>query len=277
VLWRIARWLGIALGFVVGRLFGVRREHVMRSMARAGVDPRHASGMYASLGTGLFELILVALGRGPLVPLRMELSQVEREIERLRARGRGVVVATAHTGNWDLLACAAAERVPLHVVTKRLHVGVFDRIWQAVRRRRNVRLVQAGSAAKPLLRALGRNEVVAMLVDQAPERERATTLAAFLGATARVDLAPALVAHRARAPIAVVFSWRASDGAHRAELVRVIESRATSPAEVMTTITEDLADFVRRHPEQWLWMHRRWKDAPQVSAPELPAKSVLST
>lgn len=240
----------------------------MRSMARAGIDPRHAAPMYASLGTGVFELCLVALGRGPLVPRRMRLAAVEQGIAQLRARGRGVVVATAHTGNWDLLACAAAERVPLSVVTKRLHIGFFDRIWQAARRRRNVKLVQAGNAAKPLLRALRENEVVAMLVDQAPERERATAIASFLGEDARIDLAPALIAERARAPIAVVFSHRTPDGSHVAELVRVIEPGTASPARVMGTITEDLATFVREHPEQWLWMHRRWKDASGVERPE---------
>jgi KDO2-lipid IV(A) lauroyltransferase len=199
----------------------------------------------------------------------MELDAVVREVAKLRERGRGVVVATAHTGNWDLLACAAAERVPLSVVTKRLSIGVFDRIWQATRRRRNVTLIQAGNAAKPLLRALRRNEVVAMLVDQAPERERGTSLAPFLGRTARVDLAPALIAERARAPIAVVFSHRRRDGTHVAELVRVIEPGSSSAEEAMTTITEDLTAFVHEHPTQWLWMHRRWKNAQNRAAKDL--------
>lgn len=259
------------LGFVVGRLLGVRREHVMRSMVRADVDPRHATRMYRSLGTGVFELVAVASSRASLVPERMQLASVEAKIEELRGRGRGVVVATAHTGNWDLLACAAAERVPLSVVTKRLSVGLLDRIWQATRRRRNVKLVQAGNAAKPLLRALGNNEVVAMLVDQAPERKRATSLVPFLGAAARVDLAPALIAARARAPIAVVFSRRTAAGHHVAELVRVIEP-GTESAEVMATITRDLSAFVREHPEQWLWMHRRWKDAASADRPEFAAE-----
>lgn len=270
--WLSARFFGLVLGFVVGRLFGVRRAHVMRSMVRAGIDPRHAFGMYASLGTGVFELVSVASGRAPLVPERMQLTEVERKIDELRARGRGVVVATAHTGNWDLLACAAAERVPLSVVTKRLHVGLLDRIWQATRRRRNVTLVQAGNAAKPLLRALRNNEVVAMLVDQAPERERGTSVAPFLGAEARVDLAPALIAERARAPIAVVFSRRTHDGRHLAELVRVIEPRTSSPKEVMATVTRDLATYVREHPEQWLWMHRRWKNSLRGARPAFAAE-----
>jgi KDO2-lipid IV(A) lauroyltransferase len=241
-------------------VLGVRRAHVLVSMASAGIDPQHANAMYASLGTGLFELIRVALGRAPLVPRRMELDEVALEVERLRKGGRGVVVATAHTGNWDLLACAAAERAPLSVVTKRLSIGLCDRIWQATRRRRNVKLIQAGNAARPLLRALRRNEVVAMLVDQAPERDRGTSLVPFLGRTARVDLAPALIAKRARAPIAVVFSRRRPDGTHVAELVRVIQPGTVSAEEAMATITRDLTAFVHDHPSQWLWMHRRWKN-----------------
>lgn len=247
-------------------------------MASAGIDPRHANGMYASLGAGVFELVQVALGSARLVPERMELDAVAGEVARLRERGRGVVVATAHTGNWDLLACAAAERVPLWVVTKRLSIGFFDRIWQATRRRRNVRLIQAGNAAKPLLGALRRNEVVAMLVDQAPERDRGTSRSPFLGRIARVDLAPALIARRARAPIAVVFSHRRPDGTHAAELVRVIEPDTAGAEEIMSTITCDLTAFVHEHPTQWLWMHRRWKNAhtDDERAPE-ESRSVLPT
>jgi KDO2-lipid IV(A) lauroyltransferase len=88
-------------------------------------------------------------------------------------------------------------------------------------------------------------------------------LAPFLGEAAEIDLAPALIAMRARAPLAAVFARRLPDGTHVAELAGVIEppehpSRAWAE-QAMTTVTEWLETFVRRHPEQWLWMHRRWK------------------
>jgi KDO2-lipid IV(A) lauroyltransferase len=255
-----ARSLGAALAFIVGDVLGVRRAHVVASMERAAVaHPRRAArAMYRALGRGLFELIGVGLGG------RLGTVHVPDDVfVRLRAGGRGCVVATAHTGNWDVVACAVAARVPLTVVTKHFKVGVLDALWQRLRSVRGVRLVASGSASRVVLRALARGELVAMLVDQAPERTRAVTEAPFLGALALVDLAPALAALRARAPLAAVFPVRLPDGTHSVHVARLFappERPSRSWAvEVMVEVTRLLDVHVREHPEQWLWMHRRWK------------------
>lgn len=263
-------WLGWALAWLVGSVLRVRRAHVEASLRRAGVAgvadaAATARAMYRSLGVGLCELMAMALRPRRALPVA-----IDRRALALLDRG-GVVVATAHTGNWDLAACAAAERVPLTVVTKRLSIGWLDRLWQGARSRRGVRLVGVGEAARESARALARGEAVAMLIDQAPERDRAVVLVPFLGRLARVDLAPALVAMRARVPLAAVFARRLADGSHVAELAGVVEpperpSRAWAE-DAMRTTTAWLDEHVRRHPEQWLWMHRRWKDV-GASAPE---------
>jgi Kdo2-lipid IVA lauroyltransferase/acyltransferase len=230
--------------------------------------------MYRSLGRALFELAGMALS--PRARLAERVSIDERALSLLE-RGRGVVVATAHTGNWDLLACAAAEKVPLTVVTKRLGVRLLDRLWQRARARRGVRLVGAGRVAQDAGVALARGEVVAMMIDQAPERERGVVAAMFMGQRASVDLAPALLAMRARAPICAVFARRLPDGRHAGELFGVIEpparpSRAWAEA-AMKTLTAWLEEFVRAEPEQWLWMHRRWKGARDSLPAECPPAS----
>lgn len=245
----------------MGSVLRVRRAHVVASLGRAGVSNAQAvaSGMYRSLALGVVELLAMALRpERALAGVRID----RRAIELLDS-GRGVVVATAHTGNWDLAACAAARRVPLSVITKELHVRWLNALWQRLRARRGVRLLAAGSASSTALSALGRGEAIAMLVDQAPERARGVTLVPFLGAEAEVDLAPALIAMRARAPLAAVFARRLPDGTHVAELAGVLEppehpSRAWA-VQATRTVTQWLEAFVRRHPEQWLWMHRRWK------------------
>jgi Kdo2-lipid IVA lauroyltransferase/acyltransferase len=252
--------IGAILGWLAGSVLRVRRAHVVRSMRAAGIaDPeRTADGMYRSLGRGLCELLGLAVRRAPRVPF------VACDADRAwLAAPSGAVFATAHTGNWDLAACAAAAERPLTVVTKQLSVRFIDRVWQRLRGARGVRLVQAGGAARTLARALGRGERVAMIVDQAPERARATVLAPFLGRLARVDLAPALVAARARVPLIAVFARRCDDGAHVLEVAGVCApparpSRAWAE-EAMRQVTAWLDAFVRAHPEQWLWLHRRWK------------------
>lgn len=177
--------------------------------------------------------------------------------------GRGALVLTAHTGNWDLVACALASRTPLTVVTKRLSVSWLDRLWQGLRARRGVGLVGEGEAARHVTSALARGELVAMMVDQAPLRRRAVTTVPFLGAPAAVDLAPALLAMRARVPVIVAFMHRLPDGTQQVEISGILEPPEAASRQwaeqTMETVTMWLDDFVRRHPDQWLWMHRRWK------------------
>jgi len=259
----VARWLGAVAAFLVGDLLRVRRRHVVESMQRAGIaDPEGtASAMYRSLGAALVELFL-----SPFLERRVRLDP--RALSR--ARERGAVIATAHTGSFDLVGCAAARELPLTVVTKRLSLGLLDGVWQRWRARRGVRLVAAGAAARAARQALGRGEAVAMLFDQAPERTRATVRAAFLGQVASVDLAPALLAARARVPLLVVLCHRTPIGDHVAELRLALEpppraARAWAE-QAMREATTCLDAFVREHPAQWLWMHRRWKDPSTVRA-----------
>ncbi|MCB9580483.1 MAG: hypothetical protein H6717_25865 [Polyangiaceae bacterium] len=322
--------LGALAAFVVGRVLRIRRAHAVRAMRRAGVEDPEATvtAMYRNLGRGLAELFALP----PELPLEIV---NEATLSAALAPGRGAVLCVAHTGNWDYVACAAAARRPLTVVTKHLSVGVLDRVWQRIRTRRGVRLVAAGSAARAAQRALARGECVAMMIDQAPERTRGTTVAPFLNAPARVDLAPALLALRAGAPLVTVFPRRRADGRHQAVVgvvhtppprARSASERAplhaqpararsasegaplhTQPARARSAsegaplhaqpararsasegaplhtqpararrewavrtlhdVTAELDAFVRANPDQWLWMHRRWKDAPDPAAP----------
>lgn len=270
--WQLAAPLGAAIGWLAGSVLGIRRRHVVQSLGAAGIDEpgRVASAMYRSLGRGLCELGALALAPRRALA-RMDLS----EAASVLPPGRAAVIATAHTGNWDLLGCAAAQRWPLTVVTKRLSVGILDRLWQGLRRGRGVSLVGAGGAARAAARALGQGGLVAMMIDQAPERERGAIRVAFMGRAAWVDLAPALVAMRARARLVVLFSHRRADGSHASDLAGVIEppahpERAWAEA-AMRQSTAWLEAHVRRHPEQWLWMHRRWKDAPASGGPRREA------
>jgi KDO2-lipid IV(A) lauroyltransferase len=267
--------LGALLAFLVGDVLRVRRAHVEGAMRRAGVsDPgRVARAMYRSLGRGLVELVRATFGDSARVFSRVEVPA--STIAELRGAG-GAVIATAHTGNWDVVACAIAARAPLTVVTKRFSVGGLDRLWQRARADRGVRLVGVGDAVRGARAAFRERGLVAMLVDQAPERRRAVVRTTFLGAPVWVDLSPALVARRFRAPLVAAFPVRRDDGSLAVEIVRTIAPPRRPDRRwaerTMVEVTACLDAFVREHPEQWLWMHRRWKALPdETTAPaELP-------
>ena len=182
----------------------------------------------------------------------------------MKGRSRGVVLATAHTGNWDLAACAARDAgISLTLVTKRLRVTSLDRFWQRVREARGVELVSGEGAFAESLEALARGRAVALMIDQAPERTSAVTSVSFFGAPARCDVTPALLAARAGVPLVLLLGHRTEGGRHVLDAPLVLEPpRRPSRAwleEATRQLTRALESFVAEHPEQWLWLHRRWK------------------
>jgi KDO2-lipid IV(A) lauroyltransferase len=255
---------GLLLAFMVGSVLRIRRAHVVRSMRLAAIPrpERTASRMYRSLGRGVAELVHLLLSRPASLGGAVRLEQ--RDLVSWLGGAKGAVIATAHTANWDLVACRLAEVLPVTVITKHLSVQWLDRLWQGLRARRGVSLVGAGGVHTGALRALRKGQLVATLVDQAPERRRAAIRVRFLGQLAWADLAPALLAMRARVPLGAAFPRRDPDGTLGAEFGPVllppkIPSRRWAE-EATREITDALERFVYQHPEQWLWMHRRWKD-----------------
>ncbi len=250
---------GRVLARLVGGVVRVRRAHVLHALRRAGIEApdRVADAMYRSLGVGVFELAWAAL-RGP--------SRVSDGVTlppRAVLPPGGAVIATAHTGNWDLVVCAAAARFPLTVVTKRMSVRWLDRPWQGVRRAHGVGLVAAGGVLEAARREFARGGGLVMIVDQAPERVRATVRVSFLGAPADVDLAPALVAQRFGVPLIALFPRRGAGVLHEAVVAGRLDPPATPSRawaeHAMKTVTAWLEAHVRERPGEWLWMHRRWK------------------
>ena len=244
-------------------------------MRRAGLEgvPAAARRMYASLGTALFEFLWMA-GRRASPVFAVRLTDRARAVLESR---RGIVIATAHTGNWDLVACAAAQgHLPLTVVTKRLRVGWLDRLWQTERAARGIELLDGEDVFGRATRSIARGRGVAVLIDQAPERSSAVTEARFLGEKARCDMMAALLAARTGATLILALGRRQADGVHLVDVPLVLDppARATRAwAEQATRAANaELERFVRGDPSQWLWLHRRWK---ALSDTALPAGQVV--
>ncbi len=255
---------GAVLGFLCGSLLRIRRRHVTTSLRRAGLDPAAASAMYRSLGAGVLELLWLAGRRRPPLDEMVTLDDDARAaIERARGRGRGMVVAATHTGNWDLAACAVAARVPLLIVTKHLSVRALDVFWQTTRARFGVVLASAEAALGRGRSHLAQGGAVAMMIDQVPLRMRHGVRGEFLGDRAWLDKAPATLAARSGAPLVVSAARRDHQGRQVVSALCVLEPPEDAGRAWIESATREataaLDAYVRRHPEAWLWMHRRWK------------------
>jgi KDO2-lipid IV(A) lauroyltransferase len=277
--WRALRWFGAALGWIAGSALRIRRAHVEGSMRTAGVaDPAgQARAMYASLGTSALEFLWLA-NRGADATQHVTIAASSAaDWRRARARGRGVVLAASHTGNWDLAASAIARDVGLLVVTKHLSAPGLDRFWQSTRAGAGVTLVGGRGAMARGREFLRGGGAVAMMIDQAPGSSRHAVPVEFLGRRAFADRAPAALAATTGAPLVIAAARRDRRGAHVLHVLGVLEPppRPTRRWIVEATIcaTRALDDFVRRYPSQWLWLHRRWKNL-DASAGSSPASGV---
>jgi KDO2-lipid IV(A) lauroyltransferase len=255
---------GWALAWLVGGVFRLRRRHVREAMARAGVDPGLAPAFYRSLATTVLETLWLAAAPRDLAPhVVFERSSLEA-FEAARARGRGLVLAASHTGSFDLAACAVARLAPLLVVTKHLKPAALDALWQQGRAAYGVRPVDPAGALRAALPHLTRGGAVAMMIDQVPGRAAHGIACEFLGRTALVDRAPATLAARAGAPLVVPAQRRLADGRQELLVLGVLEPPPAADRawiEHATRRATSLLDaFVRAHPTEWLWLHRRWRE-----------------
>lgn len=267
--WAWLRRAGALIGALAGSILRIRRAQVEGALRRAGFPAAGsiAREMYASLGTAVMEFLWMVGRRGTPASL-VTLTPRARAILQMHGvttgGARGVVLATAHTGNWDLVACAAARQLPLALVTKRLRVRWLDRFWQRERAARGIRLLDGEGAFRGALHAIARGESVALMIDQVPERTSAVTRALFMGRMADCDQMPAMLAARAGVPLVLALGFRSPDGTHAVDIPLSIEpperpSRAWLE-DSTRRLNEALEAFVRERPAQWLWLHRRWKD-----------------
>lgn len=263
----LLRWswlprVGAVLAFLAFDVLRIRRAHVVASLARARLgDVRTARAVYRGLGASALELLWLAAH--PEVPAE-SLVRVEgrARFDEALARERGVIVATAHTGNWDLVGCACATQTRLSVVTKRLSARGLDAWWQRTRAARGLDLLAApdGDVLRAVRARLTGGGAVALLVDQDPERTTSVVAAPFLGETALHDTMIATLAARTGASIAVAFARR---DPHVVEIVDVITPPPRAGRAWIEATTRAIAArldaFVREDPACWLWLHRRWK------------------
>jgi KDO2-lipid IV(A) lauroyltransferase len=175
------------------------------------------------------------------------------------ARGRGVLLLTLHLGHGDL-ACAglSLQGYPMVMVSKAFKARWLNDLWFGMRERLGTRFVAARNSSYALLKALKSGGVVVIPLDQftGPPIGVRTR---FFGHETGTAAGLAVMAERSKAPVISCYTYRAADGRHVIRFNGEITA-GDAPAEVVTQrFNDELEGFVRLHPDQWMWIHRRWK------------------
>ncbi len=197
---------------------------------------------------------------------------LENYLEGL-SRGRGVIFMTAHFGAWELSSFAhAVYGYPLKFIVRPIDNRRVEKLISRYRTLSGNVPVQRRSAARDILKALRENEAVGILFDQNTTRSEGV-FANFFGISAATTPAIALFALRTGAAVVPGFLiWDAALKKHRLRLDPPVELINTGNLErdVLENTKQFnaiLEGYIRKHPDQWLWIHRRWKTRPEGEAP----------
>src|SRR6202166_366905 len=274
----LARGVGIGLGWLVYLLHVRLREVGMRNLAMAFPEKTEAErarilrGEFASLGRQLAEVCHFP---------KYTLESVEKVVvydglqnyERAHARGKGVLFLTAHFGGWELSAFTHSLHGHwMHVVSRAMDNAYLDRLIQRYRTMHGNQSVDKDDFVRGLLAAMKAGEVVGILMDTNMTPPQGIFVD-FFGIPACTASGLARIALRTDAAVVPTFTiWDAELGKYRLRfdpavgLVRTGELEADIKANTQR-FTSIIEEYVRKYPEQWLWVHRRWKTRPPGEMP----------
>jgi Kdo2-lipid IVA lauroyltransferase/acyltransferase len=224
---------------------------------------------------GHFGRTLLELLKYSSLPDERKLELVEWEGEdRVRlayAQGRGVLFCTGHFGCWEQQAIAHALKFePMAVLARPLDNPKLHALLEQLRTCTGNSVVYRRGAVRRVMRLLAGGHGVGILIDQHMTSPDAIYVD-FFGRPAATTSTLAALAMRTGAPVVPLFALPLADGRYRMIYEHPVEPpRADTPdavRELTQRCTDVLEMYVRRHPELWLWMHRRWRD-PQGSGPD---------
>ncbi len=271
---RLSRAFGIGLGLAV-YLVHVRLRRVgMRNLALAfpeKTEPERARilrGVFISLGRQLAEVCQFP---------RYTLENVEQVVvydglenyEQAYARGKGVLFVTAHFGGWELSAFVHSLHGHwLHVVMRPMDNPYLDRLIQSYRTMHGNKTVGKDDFVRGLLAAMKAGEIVGILMDTNMTPPQGVFVN-FFGISACTASGLARIALRTDAAVVPGFTiWDEALGKYRLRFDPAVELVRTGELEADIVVntqkfTKVIEDYVRKYPEQWLWVHRRWKTRPE--------------
>lgn len=264
----LARCYTRLLDLAIPRLRRVGLENLAMAMPELDPSARRAivDGVFRSIAR-----LLVTFARFPRIGPANVKDWIRYEgyqhFETALRAGRGVLFATAHFGNWELSAFAhALLSQPMYVVVRPLDNLRIDALVSRQRRLSGNFMIDKRDFARPILTALRSNQAVGILVDQNASPDSGVFVDFFgVRACASTGLAK-LAAHSGAAVIPGYAIWSEAEGRYILRFDAPIEISGDAVADT-ARIQRHLEQVIRQFPDQWLWIHRRWRTRPHGEPP----------
>lgn len=260
-----AEKIGRGIGRTFFRASKSHRNKVDRNLKLAFPDKTDAErlaisiGCFEHFGAVMAEFVRSKKRTTEEVIERVTVEGLEPLLEALR-NGHGIILASGHFGDWELsshriISCG----IPTAAVARDANDPEVNRLVMELRESSGLKIISRGDAARPILKFLKIPGAVGLLCDQNSEE----AFIPFFGHPCGTTIGPGVMALRTKSPVHMVSCLRTGEGK-----ARLIFSPALEPAEgyppaegLMVSINQELEKYIRMAPDQYLWLHDRWKSA----------------
>ncbi len=190
-------------------------------------------------------------------------------LEKAYAENRGVIMLSAHLGNWELLGIWVSNNgFPAAAIGARIRNPYLEKLVMKFRRQCGLKNIKRGNDTREIIKALRLGQGVGMLIDQSTKVQG--EFVDFFGYPAHTATAPYRLAKKYGSPIIPIFIHLHDDYTYHIECFPKIKLHTTGSnhQNMINTLQECstvIENIIRKHPEQWTWIHRRWKKQPRYS------------
>ena len=262
-------FIGDLIGYLWFDILRIRRTTVLHNLDLAFPEKAEAEKIrigrrsMCNLGRGFVEFL-----RLPFIdeyPLENHFEIVgESHLLAAMQEAKGVALLTCHLGNGDWATVGLQKHgFPLNIISKEFKLRFLNDFWFETRMAIGTRFIKDRGSSLQILKALKANRIVVFMLDQfmGPPIGVKTR---FFGHETGTAMGLAVLVARSRSPVVPVFTYRLSDGRTRIVFepqIPFVEGKDSEQTiQSMTqTYSDKIEDIVRRYPEQWMWVHRRWK------------------
>lgn len=260
--------IGSALGYFAYYLLPEQRRIALENLKFAFKDKdgrelkRISRLVFENLGKNLVELLYFPKINKDNIDRLVSISGLEK-IDALLKKGKGAIMVLGHLGNWEMFAAYfGLKGYPSHAIARNMRFSKYNDWINELRRKKNVRIILRQSSAKDLLRILNSNQLLGILPDQDVDSIDGVFVD-FFGRKAYTPVGPVALALASGAALVPCCIFR-KNSYHHIIVDQPIELTKTGDkARDLLVNTEKwqkrIESYIRLHPEQWVWMHKRWK------------------
>jgi Kdo2-lipid IVA lauroyltransferase/acyltransferase len=270
----LARRIGKLIGRIMYALDGKHRKIAVKNIERAEGMPKREKDVHR-LVRRVYEHFAVGAIETLLIPRMMSRGDLDRIVklenfhllDEALAKGKGAIVVLAHMGNWEVGGLAVSRKgYDLSSIARPIENPFLDAYVNRLRKSTGQEIIPKHRAVRSMAESLKANKILAILADQNARKNG--IFVPFFGRPASTVRSPALMALKYGAPILAVNLFRSG----RNEYVCIMTPEIPIPRgldrektieKITADVTARLEGFIRDHPEQWMWLHARWKTKPE--------------